>query len=158
MAEAYQDGRWNIRFRHTFGPGEVNQWARLLAALPYSLSATPDSVSWALSPSKCFTVSSAYRALFGGVNLAWTSHLWKAPMPLKIKIFTWQLLRDRLPSGVEVVKQFGPGDGTCPLCAVPESGTHILFSCPAAHFLWSFMAEALGPEWQARDLAEFLEV
>ena len=79
-------------------------------------------------------------------------------MPLKIKIFTWQLLRDRLPSGVEVVKRFGPGDGTCPLCAVPESGTHILFSCPAARFLWSFLAEALGSEWQAQDLAEFLEV
>ena len=90
--------------------------------------------------------------------LSRTTHLWKAPLPLKIKIFTWQLLRDRLPSGVEVAKRLGPGDGTCPLCAVPETGTHILFSCPAARFLWSFLAEALGPEWQARDLAEFLEV
>ena len=89
--------------------------------------------------------------------MSWTSHLWKA-LPLKIKIFTWQLLRDRLPPGVEVVKRFGPGDGTCPQCAVPESGTHILFSCPAARFLWSFLAEALGTEWQAQDLGEFLEV
>ena len=59
-------------------------------------------------------------------------------------IFTWQLLRDRLSSGVEVVKRFGPEDGTCPLCAVSESGIHILFSCHAAHFLWSFLAEPLG--------------
>ena len=158
VADAVHNGRWNIRFRRTFGLVEADRWEGLLASLPYSLTDTPDSVSWALSPSKCFTVRSAYRALFRGPVLAWTSHLWKAPMPLKIKIFTWQLLRDRLPSGVEVVKRFGPGDGSCPLCAVPESGTHILFSCPAARFLWSFLAEALGPEWQAQDLAEFLEV
>ena len=36
--------------------------------------------------------------------------------------------------------------------------SYILFSCPAARFLWSFLAEALGPEWKALDLAEFLEV
>jgi hypothetical protein len=33
-----------------------------------------------------------------------------------------------------------------------------MFACSAAHFLWSFVAEALGPEWQALDLGEFLEV
>ena len=79
-------------------------------------------------------------------------------MPLKTKIFVWQMLRDRLPSGVEVTKRHGPGDGLCPLCAVPETGTHIMFSCPAARFLWSFVHEALGSEWQALDLGEFLEV
>ena len=34
----------------------------------------------------------------------------------------------------------------------------ILFTCPVARFLWSFVTEALGPEWRARDLGEFLEV
>ena len=57
-----------------------------------------------------------------------------------------------------MAKRHGPGDRLCPLCAVPETGTHILFSCPAARFLWSFVHEALGPEWQALDLGEFLEV
>ena len=49
------------------------------------------------------------------------------------------------------------GNGLCPLCGVPETGTHILFSCPAARFLWNFVHEALGPAWQAADLGEFLE-
>ena len=79
-------------------------------------------------------------------------------MPLKIRIFTWQLLRNRLPSGVEVAKRLGPGDGLCPLCGVPETVTHILFSCSAARFVWNFIAEALGPEWQAHDLVGFIEV
>ena len=158
IASALQQGRWNIGFRLTFGPGEVASWRSLLAALPLALSDSPDRVAWSLTPAKHFSVGSAYRALFRGSVFSWTKHLWKASLPLKIKIFTWQLLRDRLPSGVEVAKRLGPGDGTCPLCAVPETGTHILFSCPAARFLWSFIAEALGPEWQALDLAELLEV
>jgi hypothetical protein len=33
-----------------------------------------------------------------------------------------------------------------------------MFAYSAARFLWSFVAEALGPEWQALDLGEFLEV
>jgi hypothetical protein len=69
----------------------------------------------------------------------------------------WQLLRDRLPTSVEVAKRHGPGNGLCPLCDVPETTHHIIFACPAARFLWSFIAEALGPEWQAFDLGEFLE-
>ena len=71
-------------------------------------------------------------------------------MPMKIKIFVWQILRAGLPLGVEVARCLGPGNGLCRLCVVPESGTHILFACPAARFLWSFAAEALGPEWLAQ--------
>ena len=85
------------------------------------------------------------------------AHLWKAPIPLKIKIFLWQLLRDRLPSGTEVIKRQGPGNGICPLCDVPETGHHIFFACTTARFLWRFVREALGPDWEATDLAEFVQ-
>uniref|UniRef100_A0A453P841 Reverse transcriptase zinc-binding domain-containing protein n=1 Tax=Aegilops tauschii subsp. strangulata TaxID=200361 RepID=A0A453P841_AEGTS len=77
--------------------------------------------------------------------LQWLSPLWKVPMPLKIKIFVWQLLRDRLPSGTEVLKRHGLSNGLCPLCLIPETRTHILFSCVAAQALWCFVHEALGP-------------
>jgi hypothetical protein len=70
----------------------------------------------------------------------------------------WQLLRDRLPTAVEVAKRHRLGNGQCPLCDVPEMTHHIIFTCPTTRFLWSFVAEALGPEWQAFDLGEFLEV
>ena len=146
VADAGRGGTWNISFRRTFGPLENIAWDSLRAGLPQTLSAAPDSISWHLAPSGAFTVRSAYRALFRRPDLPWASALWKAPLPLKTKIFVWQLLRDRLPSGVEVAKRHGPGDGLCPLCAVSETGTHILFSCPAARFLWSFVHEALGPE------------
>uniref|UniRef100_A0A8R7V097 Reverse transcriptase zinc-binding domain-containing protein n=1 Tax=Triticum urartu TaxID=4572 RepID=A0A8R7V097_TRIUA len=148
----------NIAFRRSFGPAEVREWADLRKVVPLPLSLDLDSVSWSFSPSGDFSVSSAYQALCRLPVLPWLSPLWKAPLPLKIKIFVWQLLRDRLPSGTEVLKRHGPGNGLCPLCHVPETGTHILFSCIAAQALWCFVREALGPEWEATDLAGFLQV
>lgn len=157
VAEAVQAGQWNILFRRSLGPAEVLEWANLMATLPPVLGTEPDQAHWLLSPSGDFSVASAYRALCRRPTIQWMAPLWKAPLPLKIKIFVWQLLRDRLPSGTEVLKRHGPGNGLCPLCGVLENGTHILFSCTAARSLWSFVREALGPEWEASDLASFLQ-
>lgn len=144
-----------MAFRRNLVDAERASWEALRDSLPLSLAQAPNSLTWRLAPSGTFSVGSAYRALFSGPVLRWASPLWKAPLPLKIKIFVWLLLRDRLPSGVEVAKRFGPGDGQCLLCVV--AGLHIFFSCPAARFLWNFLREALGPDWQASDLGEFLE-
>uniref|UniRef100_A0ACD5XXA3 Uncharacterized protein n=1 Tax=Avena sativa TaxID=4498 RepID=A0ACD5XXA3_AVESA len=93
----------------------------------------------------------------GSLPLSLSAERDSSPLPLSIRIFLWQLLRDRLPSGVEVSKRNGPGNGLCPLCGFPESCTHIMFMCPAAQFLWNFVREALGPAWRVQDLGEFLE-
>ncbi|KAE8781876.1 hypothetical protein D1007_44816 [Hordeum vulgare] len=156
-ASALEDG-WHVAFRRPLGPAEVEDRELLLAVTPLPASAVRDSVSWSLSPSGEFSVSSAYLALCRMPVLPWLSPLWKALLPLKIKIFVWQLLQDRLPSGTEVLKCHGTGNGICPLCHVPETGSHILFSCVAAQALWCFVREALGPEWEVSDLADFLQV
>ncbi|KAI5019375.1 hypothetical protein ZWY2020_044263 [Hordeum vulgare] len=156
-ASALEDG-WQVALCRPLGPAEVQDWELLQAVVPLPASSVRDSVSWSLSPSGEFSVSLAYLALCRLSVLPWISPLWKAPLPLKIKIFVWQLLRDRLPLGSEVLKRHGPSNGICPLCHVPETGSHILFSCIAAHALWCFVREALGPEWEAPDLADFLQV
>ncbi|KAE8767940.1 hypothetical protein D1007_60629 [Hordeum vulgare] len=156
-ASALEDG-WHVAFRRPLGPAEVQDWEFLHAMVPLPDPSVSDSVSWSLSPSGEFSVSSAYLALCRMPVLSWLSPLWKAPLPLKIKIFVWQLLRDRLPLGTEVLKRHGPGNDTCPLRHVPETGTHSLFSCVAARALWCFVREALGPEWEGHDLADFLQI
>jgi hypothetical protein len=145
-------------FRHGLAQGEALSLDSLRNLLPEEMPGGVDSPSWRLTTSGSFSVRTAYRALFRGPLLPWTAPLVKAPIPLKTKIFVWQLLRDWLPSRVEVAKRNGPGNGLFPLCVVPETMTHIMFSCPAAQFLWRFLHEALGPEWQASDLSDFIEV
>ncbi|KAE8819358.1 dna replication licensing factor mcm2 [Hordeum vulgare] len=156
-ASALEDG-WHVDFRCPLGSAEVQDWELLLAVVPLPVSAVSDSVSWSLSPSGEFSVSSAYLALCRMLVLPWLSPLWKALLPLKIKIFVWKLLRDRLPSGTEVLKRHGSGNDICPLCHVPETGSHIMFSCIASQALWCFVREAVGPEWGAYDLVDFLQV
>jgi hypothetical protein len=62
-------------------------WVELRARLPPSLSTFMDSVAWRLTPLGIFSVSSVYRALFRRPSLPWMIPLWKALLPLKIKIF-----------------------------------------------------------------------
>lgn len=107
VSAAFQNGHWNILFRCTFGPAKIVEWDRLWAALPLTLPGFPNTVSWSRSPSGKFSVSSAYHALCCSPTILWTSPLWKAPLPLKIKLFVWQQLRDRLPSGTEVLNRTG---------------------------------------------------
>lgn len=115
VASAVHNVNWNILFRRTFGPEETFAWAEQRHALPSSLSDASDVVSWYLTPSGLFSVGSAYRAICRSPTLTWSTPLWKAPPALKVKIFVWQLLRDRDPSGTEVAKRHGPGVGLCTL-------------------------------------------
>lgn len=50
-----------------------------------------------------------------------------------------------------------PWGWSVPLSGIPETGTHIFFSCITAIFLWGFVCEALEPAWEALDLARFLQ-
>ena len=73
--------------------------------------------------------------------------MWSIRLPLKIRIFMWQWIRGRIPSGVEVRKRNGPGTGLCPLYGVPKDSNHIFFSCVSAQFLWSCFREAVSGNW-----------
>jgi hypothetical protein len=62
-----------------------------------------------------------------GASIAHFKDLWAARVPLKIKIFSWQMALDRLPSRLNVAAKRGPGNGRCALCNAEEDATHIFF-------------------------------
>ncbi|KAM0831387.1 hypothetical protein ACQ4PT_065585 [Festuca glaucescens] len=135
-------------FRHSFGPTETRQWLELDALLhQVSLSAAHDKLSWRLVPSGAFSTAPLYKALHEGASVFCFNELWKVKIPLKIKHFIWQLSINRLPSGDQVQKRHGPGDGLCPLCRLPEDQNHILFDCSLAKLLWAAFREVLGCSW-----------
>ena len=58
------------------------------------LNENPDAISWSLNSGGRFTTKSVYKRLerdLSGPNYKW---VWKAAIPLKIKIFLWQLFQD----------------------------------------------------------------
>jgi hypothetical protein len=89
-----------LRFRRAFGPQARDEWASLLPTLQETrLAPGADTITWILDPSGCYSVSSMYKKLSEGASVAHARDVWAAKLPLKIRIFTWQLILDRLHYG-----------------------------------------------------------
>ena len=106
-----------------------------------------DLVEWNLTASRKFSVKSLYRKLTERSALDIARGIWKAGLPLKIKIFMWQMLRNRLPTSDNVAKRNGPADGTCTVCGLGEDANHVFFRCHLARFAWSAVREAFHSNW-----------
>ena len=64
--------------------------------------------------------------------------LWTWNCPLKIKIFLWLLLEDKLLTWNNILKRGWQGPGLCLLCRGNEESTfHIFFQCPFTCTVWS---------------------
>ena len=139
-----------LAFRRPFGPLEVAAWDSLLqdiALMPMDVAEDQDVLSWRLEPSGRFSTKSLYGAIAPSTAPEPFSLIWDIRLPLKIRIFLWQWIRGRLPSGVEVLKRNGPGDGMCPICGTIEDANHIFFLCHSAQFLWACFREMVGGQW-----------
>ncbi|XP_048552628.1 uncharacterized protein LOC125532726 [Triticum urartu] len=148
-----------LAFHRPFGPPEVAAWDALLqdiALLPIDVADTPDAISWRLNPSGRFSTKSLYAAIAPSTAPEPFSLIWDIRLPLKISIFLWQWIRGRLPSGVEVCKRNGPGDGMCPMCGTVEDANHIFFLCSTAQFLCSCFRETVGGQWCNTNFSDLL--
>lgn len=104
-----------------------------------------DSSRWCLEKSGCYTTKSMYRFLAhrGVINIR-MRRLWKTKLPMKLKVFMWQVFHDRLQTGEELKKRNWKGNEKCLVCGVIETRDHILFECPLAKITWVCCKEAMG--------------
>nr|XP_051221592.1 uncharacterized protein LOC127339821 [Lolium perenne] len=84
--------------------------------------------------------------------------VWAAKVPLKIRIFAWQLVLDRLPSSANILSRHGPGNDNCALCGERETADHIFFSCPLAVFTWSVLRHILQCSWCPASFPQFFAI
>jgi hypothetical protein len=159
VAQALPVSPATLQFRRSFGPDEVDSWELLVQDLQQvHLSADVDQIKWALEPHGKFTVSSLYRKINRGPSLPHEKLLWKARLPLKIKIFLWQMAKGKMPANEQIHRRHGRSNGQCALCGQVESINHIFFSCVLASFMWSGMREAFGVQWNPKNLEDFLAI
>jgi hypothetical protein len=57
-----------------------------------------------------------------GPNYKW---LWKAKIPLKIKVFIWQILQNAIITRDNMKKRKWPGNPCCSFCNLKESCNHL---------------------------------
>jgi hypothetical protein len=137
----------------------VQAWERLVQDLQQvHLSADSNQVLWALEPHGKFTVSSLYRKINQGPSLQHEKLLWKSKLPLKIKIFLWQMAMGKMPANEQIHRRHGRSNGQCALCRQVESINHIFFSCAFARLMWSGIREAFGVQWNPNTLVDFLVI
>jgi hypothetical protein len=63
--------------------------------------------------------------------------IWKAKIPLKIKIFMWMVAQKAILTKDNMVARNWQGDPGCYFC---ESVDHLLFQCPVAKVIWATLA------------------
>jgi hypothetical protein len=81
---------------------------------------------------------------FTGFYDRWVQCLWQTKIPLKIKIFLWQVINDNIQSAEQLKKRNWPGSIDCKMCGQAESTNHIFFHCALACFCWCVIRDVFG--------------
>jgi hypothetical protein len=122
VAQALQGGGLAIRFRRAFDHICTAQWRNLCDTVDeVVLIQGKDQISWHLENAGKFSVKSMYFKLSQGTSVAYFKDMWEAKVPLKIKIFSWQMALDRLPTSLQIASRHGPATGGCALCGAPRT-------------------------------------
>jgi hypothetical protein len=102
----YSDVRW------AWGENQVGQSDQRGHSAP--TSQLEDGIVWTLEPSGRFSIRSLYLQLYQGTASKHFSGLWWIPVPMKMRIFLWQLARKRLPSNENIWRRRPPMWGYVP--------------------------------------------
>jgi hypothetical protein len=142
----FNQGNLRLTFRRNFGCREDQELAELTELVGgVSFSENKDIVKWVLEKSGRFTTSSMYKDLtFTGFFDRWMQCLWQTKIPLKIKIFLWQVINDKIQSAEQLKKRNRTGPIECGLCGQAETTNHIFFHCALASFCWCVIRDVLG--------------
>lgn len=113
-------GEWEINLRRSLGQDELPDWLRLQDLLgTVQLTTKRDIMIWKLNPSGRFTTKSLYKEIvFGGVKDILLQELWKAPTPLKTRVFMWLMLQGRIQVAKKLKKMNWSGSPLCKLCGL----------------------------------------
>lgn len=78
--------------------------------------------------------------------------IWNCRAPLKVKLFAWLLVRNRLSTKGNLLKKTIVQDGKCDICnQEEETANHMCFSCPFAQAFWAM----INVQPQVQDVRHF---
>ena len=149
----------DIQFNRSFGAHEVAEWEELGDTLrDVILCPGKDKPIWTLEKNGCYSTKSMYRFFtFRGVLSKRLDKLWKSKLPMKLKIFMWLAMHERLQTGVALKKKKWKGEAHCNLCNCPEMVDHFLFQCILPKFVWACFKEILGWDQVPQNLFHMLD-
>jgi hypothetical protein len=105
-----------------------------------------DVVTWNLSNKKVFSTKSMYQHLERNLAGSHNKWIWKAKIPLKMKIFLWQLFRNAILTRDNLKRRRWAGSPLCSFCNQCETARHLFFECANAKVVWGVLGKILGTE------------
>ncbi|KAK2409335.1 hypothetical protein QL285_044766 [Trifolium repens] len=105
---------------------------------------------WQSDPNKGYTVRGAYQLLTSQILTSLDDAknlIWHPQVPLKVYIFVWRLLRDRLPTKANLVTRgiLSPTVHLCVSgCGPAETAQHLFISYSTFSFLWALVRLRIG--------------
>lgn len=160
VCQVVENDMLQIDFRRNFGENEMKEWEQLVEIVDeINLTDESDKVKWGLEKSGKYTTSSLYKNILDlGVRDKKAMLVWRSKIPMKVRIFLWQLSRDRIKSADQLKKKMWKGDEMCKLCGKPEDASHIIFTCPVAIFQWAIIRDIYSWDRIPVNLDEFWEL
>jgi hypothetical protein len=136
---------FNILFRRRLRGDLLSQWnsmVELVKDIP--LTNSDDWISWSLNKNGLFSTKSIYTWLEKGLAGSHNKWIWKTKIPLKIKIFMWQLGQDALLTRENLRKRNWDGSPVCSFCSQLETNNHLFFTCPISKVVWGTLGMSFG--------------
>jgi len=102
-----------------------------------------DTYRWLLDPLHGYSVRGAYRFLTTTADLGdrlQVVDIWHQQIPFKVSVFVWRLLRNRLPTKDNLVRQrvLSLDDAACvSRCGSQETANHLFLECDVFGSIWS---------------------
>jgi hypothetical protein len=102
------------------------------------------TVSWLLTKSGVFSVKSMYSFLIAKNANFPCKVLWTLKLPLRIKVFCWLVIRNRILTKENLLKRGWKRVELFEFCNDRETREHLFFLCPLANYIWNMFSVALG--------------
>jgi hypothetical protein len=147
VSDIWDGDEWDLTFRRNLQGSWTEEWTalqKILEGVQFD-STKEDSVKWVLDKTNQYTTKSLYHLLtHGGVRDHLCIMIWKSKIPLKIKVFLWQMFHNKLQAAVGLKKRGWQGSPLCCVCGIPETVNHIFFECYFSQYLWCCIRDAFG--------------
>jgi hypothetical protein len=141
---------WNLQWRRRRFVWEEALMTELMEVInSVVFSTNQDRWGWSFNGGADFTVKSTYGAIvklfvpMDPIELSDSkafSSLWKCFAPSKVRVFAWQLLLQRIPTRLNLIRRhvtLPEGESCCVWCGIePESVLHLFLYCEFARKVW----------------------
>ncbi|KAH1241592.1 putative ribonuclease H protein [Glycine max] len=145
MGNFSQDNwRWDLKWRRNLFDHESDLTVNFMEEISsiHIQRHVKDIMTWKTDPSGVYSTKSAYKLMITpstpASELRSSTLLWKLKIPPKAAVFTWRLLKGRLPTRANLIRgNVIIQDTVCPLCGLEQEEVgHLFFNCKRIVGLW----------------------